>query len=128
MNNCKYNNGPKSSVEGTKISVWGFVYSKHLGLDVTDTTLTTTEQSCILSVEFQSLGLSDRSETSLPKIEDLELPKKLDETDTESSSKKDSKLDEKIEEKKLASYNHSMRCIKSLDTRHLSTLTTQEKK
>lgn len=91
---------------------------------VTDTTLTTTEQSCILSVEFSALGLSDHSETGLLKFEDLEPPKKLDETDTESPSKKDSKLAEKIEEKKLASYNHSMRCIKSLDTRDLSTLTT----
>lgn len=63
----------------------------------------------------------------------LEAPKELNEIDTGvpyivSPFKHDSVQDNTIERKRIASYNISIRYIKSLDTRDLSTLTSKKNK
>lgn len=63
----------------------------------------------------------------------LEAPKELNEIDTEvpyivSPFRHDSVQDNTIERKETASYNRSIRFIKSLDTRDLSTLTSKKNK
>ena len=133
------NNGPMSSVKGAKISggkvnTWAEV----AGLGVTDTTVTTTER-------IHTSGPSDRSATGVnntrvlkkqngmdSSIEDLEVPKELNETDTEvphtaTPSKEDLVLDEITDKKRWTHYKRSLRYIRSLDNRDPSTLTSKEK-